>query len=181
MLMTAEMNHSGTSGRTLESGLLLTADLCHCRTTDTWSNSFADVWCPHHPKDAAWWWRANCPICRLCVDHHKDSAKAEHRVSIDPVELDPAHRFGRWPLLAAYPVSTLRLPPEYVGNVSQNQPLKRKRRSRSQQRMPRLGSDTNPLSFTGGTLSIRRSALSLIGRRVEPGRTTNSSGFPWKC
>ena len=140
-----------------------------------------EVWCPHHPKDASWWWSSRCSTCDLaqtyCLSQSSYHAK---ELSGNP-ELDSSYRFARWPVVCAYTASRFRLPPESVVRESKTGKKSAKRRSRTMQRIPRLGSDTNPSSFTGGTLSIRRNALSLIGRHVDPSRTTNSSGDPWKC
>jgi hypothetical protein len=156
--------------------------------------------CPHHPSNTAWWWRTICPACRIVYEsrlcHKKpgddgpsDALNRAYPLAPStfstfqefvPDDYDESYRFGRWPNVSAYPVSRHRLPPERFavesGSLQRCPTL-----GKVPQRLSRKGSDTNPFTFTGKMLSIKREGLDMIGRKVEGAKTTNSSGLSWKC
>jgi hypothetical protein len=140
----------------------------------------ANVNCPHHPLDTAWWWSLRCSICALRTDKNTRPVAFAGNGAED---IDPDYIFGRWPHVSASMISISRLPPcpgskqAVADSRSFSTPVPRRKRK---SRFPRLGSDTNPLSFTGKVLGIRREGLEAIGRQFDPSRSTNANGQPWK-
>ena len=136
--------------------------------------------CTHHPLEASWWWKDKCKFCASENDKSYPSGPSE---DISGALGDCDNVFGGLPDVSADGVSRFRLPsnvqttPKNIKSVRTFSNASR----RHQTRFPRMGSDSNPFSFTGKTLIIRREGLKAIGRNFEGSKTTNSSGYPWKC
>jgi hypothetical protein len=164
------------------------------------------LYCPHHPRNVSWWWKDRCIVCREIHETPSGSAPSTEvytgvdsgrlkyiqdtrsKMAYNPLDYHPDYRFSRWPYISANSVLTWRLPPaeETTSNVGDINFTKRERRhmkaeKKYPQRMPRKGSDTNPSTFTGKVLLIRKEGLSTIGRALEGSKTTNASGQSWKC
>jgi hypothetical protein len=138
-------------------------------------------YCPHHPSNTCWWWKSACPVCAIIyrTQTGESDVNAVAMSDFNPADFHPDYRFGQWLSVAAFSASRDRMLPD-ANSIYQHHETKRCS-NRIQQRLPRKGSDTNPSTFTGKVLSIKREGLSAIGRSIEGSKTINSSGESWKC
>lgn len=164
------------------------------------------LYCPHHPRNVSWWWKDRCIVCRRIDETPPGSSPSTEvykggdsrrlqgmqdtstKMAYNPLDYHPDYRFSRWPYISANSVVTWKLPPEEGGtsddgaiNLTKRERRHMKAEKKYPQRMPRKGSDTNPSTFTGKVLLIRKEGLSTIGRALEGSKTTNASGQSWKC
>lgn len=167
---------------------------------------FNPLYCPHHPRNVCYRWLARCKVCRIIhtsLMAQKDAARNNvnpesfplengpcngENLHYNPLDYHPGYRFSRWPHVSAFCVSTEKLPPleaEGLSPVDFKLSKRERRRIKAErkypQRLPRKGSDTNPLTFTGKVLLIRKEGLATIGRSIEGSKSTNASGQSWKC
>ena len=141
-------------------------------------------YCPHHPSNTAWYWQKTCKVCSYTLSSQRtksgsieyDLSKQVRSSSVPPFldgtnNYHPDYRFARWPHVCVYSFSRFSQAP---GNMSLTVPVSTKRERRHARasmkypaRFPRKGSDTNPCTFTGKILSIKRDGLCALVARHD--------------
>ena len=150
------------------------------------------IYCPYHESSVAWWRRSKCALCAevyglrnaevaedICnhqvrqFSHILKQSNGTSKMAETPGH--PDHRFVRYPMVTAYTARRDRMPPE--DEVLDDSDLGEdarimKRRAKACEKFPytlaRKGTDTNPNTFTGKTLMLKRSSLDILGRVFQP-------------